>query len=67
MIGGIFDVLIYFYADRLNLYEEEDDELDEKPKLENDEKSQEMKIHDNVLESMDIENSIENLRKVSEC
>ena len=63
MVGAIFDVLIYFYADRLNLYEEDDDDdfQSEKPKtLENGEKH-EMTIHENKLES------IEDNKKVSSC
>lgn len=54
MVGAMFDILIYFYADRLNLYEEDDDdefEPDKKPPLDGD--CQEMTIHENEIESVE--------------
>lgn len=63
MVGALFDVLIYFYADRLNLYEEDDDDdFEPKKEIENTgNEKHEMVIHENKLEA------IENCKKVSEC
>lgn len=55
MVGAIFDILIYFYADRLNLYEEDDDDEFEPPpkSLENGVEKLEMTIHENKLEAIE--------------
>ena len=63
MVGAIFDILIYFYADRLNLYEEDDDDDFEPPSkaVSNGVEKHEMTIHENKLEAIDAG------RKMSEC
>lgn len=55
MVGAIFDILIYFYADRLNLYEEDDDdEFEPPPKgVQNGVEKHEMTIHENKLEAIE--------------
>ena len=61
MVGSIFDFLTYFYADRLNLYgDDEDDNKDD----------HEMSINESKLDNILMQRSsldIQNIGKISEC